>query len=115
LNSSYVKKLVLALLARALAPKIQEESKIKAIGGIAVLSTFVFMVLIMIWFASPQASPWFKESLSSIFNTSGWTDYQVAVYSELLQTMDTVVGLVVFFIGLYAGSMLRKPSAKTKE
>jgi hypothetical protein len=101
------------------APKIQEESKIKAIGGIAVLSTFVFMVLIMIWFASPQASPWFKDSLNSMFNTNvntnGWTDYQVAVYSGLLQTMETVVGLVVFFIGLYAGSMLRKPSAKTKE
>jgi len=91
------------------APKIHEESKIKAIGGIVVLSTFVLMVWFVIWFASPQASPQFKDMLSSMFNTSGWTNYEWAVYSALLQTMFTVIGLVILFIGLYAGSMLRKP------
>ena len=91
------------------APKIHEESKIKAIGGIVVLSTFVLMVWFVIWFASPQASPQFKDMLSSMFNTSGWTNYEWAVYSALLQTMFTVIGLVILFIGLYAGLMLRKP------
>jgi hypothetical protein len=91
------------------SPKIQEESKIKAIGSIVVLSTFVLMVWLVIWFASPQASPQFKDFLSSMFNTSGWTNYEWEVYSALLQTMLTVIGLVLLFIGLYAGSMLRKP------
>jgi len=91
------------------SPKIQEESKIKAIGGIVVLSTFVLMVWLVIWFATPQASPQFKDFLSSMFNTSGWTNYEWEVYSALVQTMLTVGGLVLLFIGLYVGSMLRTP------
>jgi hypothetical protein len=92
------------------APKIQEESKVKAIGGVVVLSTFVLMVFLVIWFASPQGSPWFKDMLSSMFNRTGWPDYDLEVYSALAETVFTVVGLVIIFIGLYVGSMLRKPS-----
>ena len=91
------------------APKIQEESKVKAIGGVVVLSAFVLMVFLTIWFASPQGSPLFKESMESMFNTSGWTNYDWAAYSVLVEMMDTVLGLVIIFIGLYVGSMLRTP------
>jgi hypothetical protein len=97
------------------SPKIHEESKVKAIGGVVVLSTFVLMVWLMLWFASPQGYPMFKDSLNSMFNRTEWTDYDLEVYSALAETVFTVVGLVVAFIGLYAGSMLRKSSAKTKE
>jgi predicted PurR-regulated permease PerM len=105
------------IVGYVLAPKIHEESKVRAIGSIAVLSTFVMMALLMVWFASPQGNRWFMDSLNSMFNktTSQWTDYDLTVYSALLETMDTVIALVLSFIGLYVGSMLRKPSAKTKE
>jgi biotin transporter BioY len=97
------------------ALKIQEESRIKAIGVIVVLSTFTLMLTLTIWFANPLASPWFKDSLESMFNTTGWTNYDWSAYSALALTVDGAVALVVDFVGLYAGSMLRKPSAKTKE
>jgi hypothetical protein len=96
------------------APKIHEESKVKAIGGVVVLSTFVLMVWLMAWFASPQGNPMFMDSLNSMFNRTQWTHYDLEVYSTLAQTVFTVVGLVVVFIGLYAGSTLRKSSAQTK-
>ena len=97
------------------APKIHEESKVKAIGSVVVLSTLVLMALLMVWFASPQGNRWFMDGLNSTFNRTEWTDYDLTVYSALLETMDTVIALVLSFIGLYLGSMLRNPSAKTKE
>jgi hypothetical protein len=97
------------------ALKIQEESRIGAIGAIVVLSAFTFLIAYAIWIANPSASPWFTESVNSMFNTSGWTNYDRAAYSSLVVSLITIIALVVTFIGLYAGSMLRKPSAKTKE
>jgi hypothetical protein len=91
------------------APRIQDESRIRAIGGIVVLSAFTLMFFLGVWIANPLASPWFKESLESMFNTSGWTNYDWSAYTALVTTVDIVVGLVFSFIGLYAGSMLRKP------
>jgi protein-S-isoprenylcysteine O-methyltransferase Ste14 len=91
------------------ALKIQEESRTRAIGSIVVLSNFVLMLSIMVWFANPLASPWVKESIGSLFNTSGWTNYEWAAYSGLAVTIDIAFGLVLSFVGLYAGSMLRKP------
>jgi len=91
------------------ALKIQDESRIRAIGGIVVLSAFTLMFFLGVWIANPLASPWFKESLESMFNTSGWTNYDWSAYTALVTTVDIVFGLVFSFIGLYAGSMLRKP------
>jgi hypothetical protein len=96
------------------SPRMHEESKVKAIGGVVVLSTFMLMVWLMLWFASPQGSLMFKDSLNSMFNRTQWPDYDLEVYSALAETVFTVVGLVVVFIGLYLGSM-HKPSSKTKE
>ncbi len=91
------------------ALKIQEESRTKAIGKIVVLSSLAVMLLIMVWFANPLASPSVKDSMGRLFNTSGWTNSDWSVYSAFLATVDVVVALVFNFIGLYVGSMLRKP------
>jgi hypothetical protein len=90
------------------ALKIQDESRIRAIGSIVVLSAFALIFFLGIWIANPLASPWFKDSLMSMFNTSGWTNYDWSAYAALVTTVDIVVGLVFGFIGLYAGSMLKK-------
>jgi len=91
------------------ALKIHEDSKIKAIGVIVVLSTFTFMLFFSVWISNPFGSPWFKESLNNEFNTSGWTNYDWDAYSALMASVIAIIALVITFIGLYAGSMLRKP------
>ena len=91
------------------ALKIQEGSRIEAIGIIVVLSTFTFMLFYVIWIANSVASPWYIDSLKATFNTSGWTDYEWSVYSVLYNTVTTLITIVITFIGLYVGSMLRKP------
>ena len=96
------------------ALKIQEESKTRAIGVIVVLSTFTFILFLGVWIANPFASPWFKDTLNNDFNKSVWTNYDLAAYSALIMSVDAIITLVTTFIGLYAGSMLRNPSAKTK-
>jgi hypothetical protein len=89
--------------------KIQSESRIRAIGSIVVLSTFALMLFLMVWIANPIASPWVKDSLENLFNTSGWTNYDWSAYLAISVMLEVVVALVLIFIGLYAGSMLRKP------
>jgi len=89
--------------------KIQEESRINAIGGIVVLSTFALWLFEMAEIAGPLGSAWFKDYLSSMFNTSGWTNYDWWAYSAFSVALVDLVTLVISFIGLYVGSMLRKP------
>jgi hypothetical protein len=114
-NTSELLAWIIAFLVTSLivgyvfALKIQEQSRIKAIGKIVVLSSLAVMLLIMVWFANPMASPAIKDSMESMLNTSGWTNSDWSVYSAFFATIDVVVALVFNFIGLYAGSMLRKP------
>ena len=91
------------------ALKIQEESMWRAIGSVVVLSAFVVMLSLAVWFANPLVSPDVKDELSSMFNTSGWTTNDWAAYLGLAITLDDIIALVLSFIGLYVGSMLRKP------
>jgi hypothetical protein len=91
------------------ALKIQEESRRGAIGSIVVLSTVVVMLAVIAFIASPLASPAVKESLNSMFNTSGWTNYDWFDAAFMVVALNMVYALVFSFIGLYAGSMLRKP------
>ena len=91
------------------ALKIQEESRIRAVLGITVLSSLLAIFFFAIWIANPFTSPWFKDSISTSLNTSGWTDYQWSAYTALFVSLDVLVSFVLAFIGLYAGSMLRKP------
>ena len=114
-NTSELLAWIIAFLVTSLivgyvfALKIQEESKIKAIGKIVVLSSLTSMLLVMVWFANPMANPAIKEMMESMFSTSGWTNSDWSAYSALLATIDTVVVAVFSFIGLYVGSMLKKP------
>jgi hypothetical protein len=99
------------------ALKIQEESRIKAVGVIVVLSAFALLMFYSIWIASGFAYYWFQGFLSSIFNKSvdTMTPYELNAYSALLVSLVVIISSVIDFIGLYAGSMLRRPPAKTIE
>jgi len=94
--------------------KIQEDSRIKAIGVIDVLSTFTFLIFYVVWICNVYGSAWFQESLNNMFKPSGWTTYEYAAYSALSVSIITIIAFVVIFIGLYAGSMFRKSPAGTK-
>jgi hypothetical protein len=116
-NLAYIIAFLVASLVvgYVFALKIQDESRIRATGVIVVLSAFALLIFFSIWFANPLATPWLRDSMNSMFNTNGWTDYDWSAYSALMGSVLVIIGLVVSFIGLYVGSMLRKPSAKTKE
>lgn len=89
--------------------KIQEESRRKAIGSIAILSAVVFMFYAMALFANPLVSPAVKEHISDAFVTTNWTN------DDWLNGIVMIMGLLVasalagIFVGLYTGSMLKKP------
>jgi hypothetical protein len=91
------------------ALKIQEESRIRATGVIVVLSAFTLLIFLAIVMANGFAYPWFKDSLKSMFNTSGWTDYDWNAYAAFMVSVQVIMAVVIIFIGVYAGSMLRKP------
>jgi hypothetical protein len=107
-----------SIIGYLFAFKIQEESRRGAISSIAVLFTVVFMLAIVALIANPSVYPAIKDNLNSMFSTSvtsGWTNYEWFVGILGVVVTNVVFALVFSFIGLYAGSMLRKPSAKTKE
>jgi hypothetical protein len=96
------------------AVKIQEESKMGAIGRIVVLFTVVLIFALMaLLAANPYMEAAMNEELENMFSTSGWTTKDWVGYSQFalvtLVALNVVSALVFGFIGLYAGSMLRKP------
>jgi hypothetical protein len=99
------------------AVKIQEESRIRAVGKITVLLAFVILLALMIMAAgNSYYAAYTKENLQSMFQTGSWTTTDWFVYENLATSvyvsLNVVLTLVLGFIGLYAGSMLRK-SKKT--
>jgi exosortase/archaeosortase len=97
------------------ASSIQEDSRIKAVGVVDVLSSFTIHVLVLIWICTTYGGEWFMKQLDNLFSPSGWTPYEYAAHTALLLSFHTIIEFVTIFIGLYVGSMLRKPSTKTKE
>ena len=101
------------------AGKIQEESKMRAIGKIAVLfgAGMLFATMIALS-ANGYYSAWVKENLQSTFSTGAWTTTDWYVYEQLTLAgqvaLNVLLALVLGFIGLYAGSMLRKPKESQK-
>jgi hypothetical protein len=95
------------------AAKINEESRRGAISKIAILSTVVSILVIFGLFTNPYMGTAINEGLESTFSTGGWTTMDWVAYSEfimlMLVAMNTIIILAFSFIGLYAGSMLRKP------
>jgi hypothetical protein len=110
---------IVSLLAASLivgyvfAAKIHEGSRIRAIGKTVVLSAVVLMFYTLGLSANPYAGAALQESLESMYATSAWTTWDWVAYSSLLMVMlvglNVVFALAFGFIGLYAGSMLRKP------
>jgi ABC-type sugar transport system permease subunit len=94
------------------AVKIQEESKLGAIGRIVVLSAVVVTFATMALFANPYTSTAINEGLESMYSTGGWTTWDWVAYSQFVMVMlvalNVVIALVFSFIRLYAGSMLKK-------
>jgi hypothetical protein len=102
------------LVGYLFAVKIQEESRMKAVGKIAVLSAFVQMFAIIISFSgNSYYGAWMKDALLRMFSTGAWVTMDWFVYEELALLLEValnvVLTLVLGFIGLYVGSMLRKP------
>ena len=97
-----------------LAGKIQEESRIRAAGKVSVLSSWVVAFYVMISAAAnPYYKDWVDETLKNMYTTGAWTATDWFVYGQLaLMTyvvLNVVLVLVLTFIGLYGGSILRKP------
>jgi hypothetical protein len=112
--ASVVTSLVASLtVGYVFALDIREESRVRAIGVIVVLAGFTYLVFETIWMASGFASPWERDFLNSMFNRTSWTDYDLNAYAALAESLDAIMAMVISFIGLYLGSMLRKPSART--
>jgi len=111
--------MIVSLLAASLvvgylfAGKIYEESRRGAIVRIAVLSTTVLMFAIFGLLANPYTYTSIREGLENMYATGGWTTTDWLAYSQmlilLLVSMYVVLALVLDFVGLYIGSMLRKP------
>jgi len=96
------------------AGKIQEESKMRAVGKIAVLFGAVMSSATMIALsANGYYTTWVTEYLQSNYSTGAWTTTDWYVYGQLVLAgqvaLNVLLALVLGFIGLYIGSMLRKP------
>jgi hypothetical protein len=116
LNSAGIVSLLIAaiVVGYIFAGKIVEESKMRTIGKISVL--FGWM---MSWSVALGASAngyynaWADETLKSMFSTSAWTTTDWYIYGQMVLmtniVLNVILGLVLTFVGLYVGSMLRKP------
>ena len=93
------------------AGKIREESPMRAIGSIAVLSTVLVMVYTMASLSNPYVPAVLDEELQNMFPTAGWTNIDYLAYAQLLMimivSMNMLFALVFGVIGLYLGSRLR--------
>jgi hypothetical protein len=92
------------------AVQIKEESRLRAIGSIVLLLAAGMLIFSVGWSANPLVSPAMKDILQSMFSTSAtssWTDYDWYAYAAFVIALDIIVGVVLSFIGLYVGSMLK--------
>ena len=119
-SAAIVSMLVAGLVVGCVfAGKIQEESRTRAIGKIAVLFGAVMSFAVMIALsANGYYSAWVTENLQSMYSTGAWTTTDWYVYEQLAiagqVALNVLLALVLGFIGLYAGSMLRKPKENEK-
>jgi hypothetical protein len=113
--AAFVSIIVAGLLVGILfAGQIQEESRMKAVGQIAVLAAFVELFAVLIAFpTNGYYGAWTTETLQGMFSTGAWTTVDWFTYEGMMTywyvALNVVLTFVLGFIGLYAGSMLRKP------
>jgi hypothetical protein len=115
MNSAGIISMLIAALfvGYIFAMKIQEESIIRAVGKISVLSAAVTAFsVVMSAAANPYYRDWIDETLRSMYTTSAWTKVDWYVYGQwslmTVVVLNVLLALVLTFIGVYAGSMLRK-------
>ncbi len=116
INSSFILSALVAglMVGWVFAGRIQEESSIRAVGKIAILlgAAEIFVVMLSSS-ANGYYNAWVKESLQSMFSTSAWTTMDWFVYSQfaLIEgvVLNVVLVLALGFVGLYAGSIIKKP------
>jgi hypothetical protein len=113
--ATYVSPLLAAVVVGYIfAGKIREESRMRSIGKIVVLLTVLVMFAYWISYSIGHASAFIDESLANTFSTGSWTTMDWGRYETMYVTVNTAVvavfAAVLDFIGLYAGSMLRKPT-----
>ena len=94
-----------------------QESRLGSIGRIAVLSTVLLMFGTIIAFAANgYYSSVVQQALQDMYSTSGWTTTDWYAYSQMALVMmvalNVVLALVLTFVGLYAGSMLKRGAKK---
>jgi hypothetical protein len=98
---------------------------ILAVATINVISVLIMVVLYAL-LISPLGSTWgmnsasnayyaawTKETLQSMFQTGSWTNLDWFAYAQLAlvvtMALNVALALVLIFVSVYAGSMLRKP------
>lgn len=101
--------IVSLIVGYVFAIQIQEESRIKAIGKITVLSSLTVLLLLMVWVSTPLVSSALADTFNELFNTSSWTNSYWSAALALNEAFSVLNALVFAFIGLFIGSMLRKP------
>ena len=89
------------------AVQIREESRLRAIGSIVLLATAGLLIFLVGWFANPLVSPAIRDSMQSMFSTGAWTDYDWFAYTAVAMALETIIFVVVSFVGLYVGSLLK--------
>jgi hypothetical protein len=116
MNSAAIISMLIAALfvGYIFAMKIQEESRIRAVGKISVLFASVMSLSVVM---SAAANPYYNDLIDStlrdMYTTSAWTTTDWYVYAQwaLLSVvvLNVVLALVLTFIGVYGGSVLRRP------
>jgi hypothetical protein len=108
LNSAAIVSVLVAALAAGcvFAGSIQEESRIRAVGKIAVLFAAVTGFAVMISLAANgYYSTLVKETLQSAYSTGSWSTTDWFVYEQLALAeqvaFNVLLALVLGFIGLY--------------
>jgi hypothetical protein len=96
------------------AGRIRAESWMKSIGKIVLLFAVWTIFISMIMYSTVgHYGTLVDEGLQNTFSTGSWTTTDWFYYEAMVLAANTalngVLALVFGFIGLYAGSMLRKP------
>ena len=112
--ATYMSPLLSAIvIGYIFAGKIAEESRIRSIGKIVTLTVVLVILVYYISYDIGHTGTFIDESLRNTFSTGSWTTMDW-VRHETMYTMVNTAVVAVFaallvFVGLYAGSMLRKP------
>jgi len=112
--ATYASPLLAAVVVGyAFAGKIMEVSRIRSIGKIVVLLTVLVMLVYYMSYSIGHTGTFIDESLQNTFSTGSWTTMDWCRYETMYTVVNTaavaVFAAVLDFIGLYVGSMLRKP------